>query len=223
MLFGFFKRKKEKKDDQVNNKGKISEWSYQRFCGFYGDRILPDPNFNDKIEAIKNCVKNKHYESIHEIARESHCTFEECVMKIKYLKNKRVLDNYYIDVFNRTLKPCTPDDQRLLEKYYTMLYVDHLSIDEMSRHVPNFHNKPMSIVREDVYKDIKYLYDRCVINGVKLDEESQNIIYYTVEKHAKANSYVTLNCSKCGALVDISRGGNGRCEYCGSVEVDPGN
>jgi hypothetical protein len=219
MLFGLFKKKKDKKEED-NKKGKISEWSFQRFCGFYGDRILPDPNFNSKIEGIKNCILNKHYESIDEIARESGCTFDECVMKIKYLKNKRVLENYYIDHFNRALKPCTPSDQKLLEKYYTMLYHDHYSIDEMSRLVPNFHNKPMSIVREDVYKDIKYLYDRCVINGIKIDEESQNIIYYTVEKHAKAKGYITLNCSKCGALVDISRGGNGRCEYCGSVETD---
>ena len=101
-----------------------------------------------------------------------------------------------------------------------MLYVDHLSIDDMAKHVPNFHNKPLTIVREDVYKDIKYLYDRCIVNGIKLDEESQNIIYYTVEKHNKAIGYITLNCSKCGAIVDISRGGNGRCEYCGSIEVD---
>lgn len=219
-MFGFFKKKKEKKEKNENNKGKISEWSYQRFCGFYGDRILPDPLFNDKIASIINCVKNKHYESIDEIAKESSCTFEECVMKIKYLKNKRVLENYYIDHFNRALKPCTEEDTKLLEKYYVMLYYDHFSIDEMASRVPNYHNKPMSIVREDVYKDIKYLYDKCVINGIKLDESSQNIIYYTIEKHAKAQGYVTLNCSKCGALVDISRGGNGRCDYCGSIEVD---
>ena len=85
-MFGFFKRKKETKQDKENNKGKISEWSYQRFCGFYGDRILPDAKFDDKIASIISCVKDKHYENIYEIARESGCTFEECVMKLKYLK-----------------------------------------------------------------------------------------------------------------------------------------
>ena len=220
-MFGFFKRFKKKKKETVgNNKGKISEWSYQRFCGFYGDRILPDPKFDDKIAAIISCVNNKHYESIDEIAKESSCTFDECVMKIRYLKNKMVFDNCYIDRYNRALKRCTESDSKLLEKYYIMLYKDHLSISEMAMHVPNFHNKPLSIVREDVYKDIKYLYEKCVINGIKLDDDRREIIYYTVEKHKKSVGYITLQCTKCGALVDISRGGNGRCEYCGSIEVD---
>ena len=30
--------------------------------------------------------------------------------------------------------------------------------------------KNLGFTREDVYKDIKYLYDRCVINGIKIDE-----------------------------------------------------
>ncbi len=221
-MFNFLKKIFKKKDNQDNKKGRISEWSYQRFCGFYGDRILPDPQFNDKIAKIIDCVNNKKIESIYEIANESSCTFEECVMKIKYLKNKRIIGDYYIDYINRVLKPCIPEDMQILEKYYTMLYFNHYSIDEMARQVPNFHNKPITIIREDVYKDIKYLYEKCILNGIKLDEESQNIIYYTIEKHTRAEKYLTVNCSKCGALVDVSRGGNGRCDYCGSIEEDNG-
>ena len=213
----FNKNGKKTKED---NKGKISDWSYQRFCGFYGNKILPDPKFDDKISSIVNCVNNKRIESIDEIAKESSCTFDECVMKIKYLKNKRVFGDYYIDYLNRALKPCNQDDAKILEKYYLMLYHDHMSIDEIAKSLPNLHNKPLSIIREDVYEDIKYLYDKSIINGIRLDETTQNIIYYTVEKHSKSLEYVTLNCSKCGALVDILRGGTGRCEYCGSLEED---
>ena len=223
-MFGFLKRFRiKKKDKEEKKKGIISEWSYQRFCGFYGDRILPDPMFKEKMKSITDCILNKRYENIFEIANESSCTVEECVMKIKYLKNKRVLGDYYIDYLNKAIKPCTPDDSKVLEKYYTMLYFNHYSIDQMASSVPNFHNKPMSIVREDVYKDIKYLYDKAILNGIKLDEESQNIIYYTIEKHKKAERYITVNCSKCGALVDIEKGATGRCEYCGSIEADESN
>jgi DNA-directed RNA polymerase subunit RPC12/RpoP len=220
---GFFSKLFKKKDStkEINNKkGNINEWSFQRFAGFYDERVFPDPKFNEKIESIKHCINNKHIERIDEIANESGCTFEETVMKIRYLKNKRVFDNIYIDRFNKAVKRCSEEDEKILEKYYTMLYVDHFSISEMAQRVPNFHNKPIPIIEEDVYKDIKYLYDKCIINGIKLDEERKEIIYYTVEKHKKAQLYATVNCPKCGALVDVSKGGNGRCDYCGSIAED---
>ena len=202
------------------NKGKISEWSFQRFSGFYDVPILPDPAFMDKMHKIVDCVKNRKIESIDEIARESNCTFEECVMKIKYLKNKRILEDYYIDRINKVLKKCDEYDQKILEKYYVMLYINHYQINEMAIRVPNLYNKSLSVVQDGIFNDIKYLYDKCIINGIKLDEENKRIIYYTVEKHKKALLYATINCSKCGALVDVSRGGNGRCSYCGSIEED---
>ena len=222
-MFNIFKKlfkNKSKLGFKKKKKGIISDWSYQRFCGFYDTRIFPDLEFDNKIKKIIHCVKDKHLERLDEIAQESNCTVEETVMKIRYLKNKRILDDIFIDNINRVVKKCTLEDTKILEKYYTMLYVDHFSIDEMAQRVPNFHNKPFPIIKEDVYKDIKYLYDRCVVNGIKLDDYRKEIIYYTVEKHKKALTYATVNCTKCGALVDVSRGGNGRCDYCGSLVED---
>ena len=216
-----FKKKKDKEDEK--KKGNISEWSFQRFAGFYDERVFPDPKFNEKIESIKHCIINKHLERLDEIAYESGCIIEEVVMKIRYLKNKRILDNIYIDRFNKAVKRCTEEDEKLLEKYYNMLYYDHFSIVEMAQRVPNYYNKPMPIIEEDVFKDIKYLYDKCIINGIKLDEERKEILYYTIEKHKKAQNYATINCNKCGALVDVSKGGNGRCDYCGSIVEDTTN
>lgn len=223
-MIGFFKKLFKKKS---NKKGKksgsqplISDWSYQRFCGFYDTRIFPDKDFDEKIKKIILCVKEKNMERLDEIAQEANCTVEETVMKIRYLKNKRVLDNIFIDRINRAVKKCTSEDIEILDKYYNMLYVDHFSVDEIAKRVPNYHNKPFPIIKEDVYKDIKYLYDRCVINGIKLDESRKEIIYYTIEKHKKALNYATVNCPKCGALADVSRGGNGRCDYCGSLVED---
>ena len=69
-MFNFFKRKKKKEETVAEevHAGPISDWSYQRFCGFYGDRILPDAKFDDKIAAIISCVKDKHFESIYEFS-----------------------------------------------------------------------------------------------------------------------------------------------------------
>ena len=216
----FNKKEDEKQSDKSNKKGNLSDWSFQRFCGFYGEVVLKDPNFFDKINKIIDAINNKKIERIDEIAKYSNCTLEKILMKIKYLKNKRVFDNIYIDHINRAIKRCTTEDQEILEKYYNMLYHDHFSIKEIAARIPNYHNKPMTIIEEDVYKDIKYLYDKCIINGIKLDEYNKEIIYYTVEKHKKAINYATINCPKCGALVDVLRGGNGRCEYCGSIVED---
>ena len=142
-------------------------------------------------------------ERLDEIANYSSCTVEEAVMKIKYLKNKRVFDDLYIDRVNRLVKKCSKEDQEILDKYYNMLYQNHYSIKEIAARVPNYHNKPILIIEEDVYKEIKYLYDKSIINGIKLDEYNKEIIYYTVEKHKKAITYVTINCPKCGALMNL--------------------
>ena len=208
------------KDKAESNKGKISDWSYQRFSNFYDNISLPDPEFDNKINSIINCVKNKKMESIDEIAEKSNCTFEECALKIKYLKNKRVLDDYYIDRINRAIKKCTLEDQKILEKYYTMLYFNHFQADEMAIRMPNLYKRDIKEIADEIFNDIKYLHDKCIINGIKLDEEKKKIIYYTVEKHKKSLFYTTINCPKCGALVDVCRGGNGRCDYCNSIVED---
>ena len=221
----FKKKKKNNSVVDVNNAeaGVINEWSYQRFCSFYDERVFPDPQFIEKINSIIDCINNKNYDRLDDIASISGCTVEEVIMKVRYLKNKRVFDNIFIDRYNKMIKKCTEEDQKILEKYYNMLYFDHYSIVEIAQRIPNYHNKPMPIIEEDVYKDIKYLYDKCIINGIKLDETRKEIVYYTIEKHKKAETYATVNCPKCGALVDVITKQTGRCDYCGSAVEDTTN
>ena len=78
-MFNFLKRlfKKDNKSKKNKTDG-INEWSYQRFAGFYDERVLLDPLFNDKIKSIIDCVNNKKMDSIDEIAKVSNCTFDEC-------------------------------------------------------------------------------------------------------------------------------------------------
>ena len=40
------------KEKMKSNKGKISEWSYQRFSNFFDNVSLPEPEFDNKINSI---------------------------------------------------------------------------------------------------------------------------------------------------------------------------
>ena len=215
-----FKKGGKKAKAIGKNPGLITEWSYQRFCKFYGNIVLPDSEFETKINGILECVNEKKLRNIDEIARQNGCTYDECILKIKYLKNKKKIGPCFIDYLNRCLSELTLKDQEILSKYVDYIYKNHYSVAEISQKLPNYHNKPLLIIQEDVYKDIKYLYERSIINGIKLNEENNEIIYYSIEKHNKSINYKTVNCSNCGVVVDVARGGNGRCEYCGSINTD---
>ena len=216
----FSKNGKAKVKAVGKNPGLITEWSYQRFCRFYGSIVLPDAEFDAKINGVLEAVNEKGLRNIDEIARQTGCTYDECILKIKYLKNKKKIGPCFIDYLNRCLAELTPKDREILSKYEDYIYKNHLSVSEIAQKLPNYHNKPLLIIQEDVYKDIKYLYERAVINGIKLDEENNEIIYYSIEKHNKSINYKIVNCSNCGVLVEVARGGNGRCEYCGSINTD---
>ena len=76
----------------------ISDDSYKKYAKYYDLTEPTDNTFNDKIDIIYDLIINKKYDDIEIIAKESNCTLEECVMKIRYLKNKRLIGDYYIDI-----------------------------------------------------------------------------------------------------------------------------
>lgn len=225
-MFKFLKKlfKKKNKDNQSDGSDLlVTEWSFQRFAKFYDIRVFPDPKFYDKINTIIDSINVKKLDRLDEIAEKCESSIDDTILKIKFLKNKRIIDNVYIDRLNRIIRPCTEDDIEILNKYKDMLYVDHLSIGEMAQKVPNFHGKPLPIIQEDVYKDIRYLYDRCVVNGIKLDDSRKEIIYYTVEKKKIEETHASINCPKCGAIVFVPKKGSRICDYCGADVVDNSN
>ncbi len=77
----------------------VNEDSYQKYAKFYGDIVPTDDDFDTKVNNILKCIKNGETD-IKVMAKESHCTYPECVLKIKYLKNKRLIGDYYIDTNN---------------------------------------------------------------------------------------------------------------------------
>ena len=175
------------------------------------------------MKMIQQLVLDEEKESIEEIARLSNCKYSECVLKLKYLMNKRVLDGYYIDKINKTIKTCSVEDSNLVKKYSDFIYQKNLQIDEMAKEIPNYNNKPLQILEEDIYRDIKYMYDKSLINGIKIDETNKKIIYYTVEKKKTAQWCVTLNCPNCGALVNVPKKNSEKCSYCNTVVNDNTN
>lgn len=199
-----------------NNKGNINEWSYKRYADFYGQMELADPNFNEKITKILKMIKDDNEEDIEFIAKESGCTVPECSLKIDYLKNKRLLDNIYIDRDYNKIIRCSEEDLRLIEKYKPFVYSSHRTIDEIVTLAPATTND-INENRETVRKELKYLINKRIINGVIYNEVDDKLIYYTVEKHKHDYDYATIECDKCGALNEVNYDSKTRCKYCGNI------
>lgn len=200
-----------------NHRGEISEWSFQRYAKFYGVKALKDEQFTQKIEVISDLVLNKKVDDIKFIAKESNCTYEECILKIRYLKNKRKIGDLYIDYIEGKLKRCGVKEQQLLKKYSPYLYKKHLQIDEIARRLPSATADNLPLLKEEIFNDLVYLDEKGLINGVILNKIDKTILYYHVEKHRKSKDYLSITCPNCGALNDVNRGSKSRCEYCDTI------
>lgn len=202
------------------NETRISDDSYKKYAKYY-DYIEPtDSKFNDKVNKIYDLIVNENVDDIEFIAQESDCTLEECVMKIRYLKNKRIIGDYYIDLVTKTIKICSIEDQKLLAKYSKYLYNQHLQVDEIALKLPTTTYENYQEAREKVYKDLLSLYEKGLLNGVKLNPVDYAISYYTIDKRKKNLELITVNCPNCGALNDLYRYGKVRCEYCETIIED---
>lgn len=195
----------------------INQDSYQKYAKFYGDVIPSDEDFDTKVNRILNSIK-KGETDIKEIAKASHCTYPECVLKIKYLKNKRLIGDCYIDTTNLKIFACSSEDEELLKKYKTSVYDKHLSIDEIATSL--YQLDPYNSTKEEyvdkVFNDLKYLDSKNLLNGIKLIDVDKKIKYYSVEKKKETN-LVTVHCPNCGALNDIDTGNKARCSYCNTI------
>ena len=196
---------------------KISELSYQRFARFFGELQPSDPNFTRKMNVIYKSIAEEGNYDIILIAKEAGCSFDECVMKIKYLENKRFFENLHIDTLSGKIKKCTLEDETLLKKYSTFIYNNHYQIKEMAVRLPGATMDKMPELEEKVFKDIEYLDSKGLINGIYLDKENRTITYYTIEKHKDSLEKITINCPYCGAINDVYKNGKSTCVYCKSV------
>lgn len=190
----------------------VNEWSYQRYARFYGKEEFKDQEFINKINKIKELILDNGITNLHDIASEANCTYDECILKIGYLKNKRVIGDYYVDAANGLVALCSTEDIELLKKYQHPIYYKNETIDEIANE--------LKMTKEDVWKELLYLDNKRLLNGVILDKVDDKIIYYRLEKRALEKDYVTINCSNCGALLDVKRGSKVRCKHCDAIVED---
>ena len=195
----------------------VNEESYQNYAKFYGNTVPSDEEFNSKLNTIYDLIKKNEETDIKVIAKNSNCTLEECVLKIKYLKNKRLLGDYYIDTSNMKLLPCSVEDQKLLDKYKPFIYRSHLQINEIANLISNKGYKSINELRDEVYNELNYLDDKGLLNGIKIDDVDRVIIYYTIEKKKVVSNYESVHCPNCGAINDVEVRSKVRCGYCKTI------
>lgn len=219
IIVSAFVNKKEITDKNMT----INEKSFQNYAKFYGMMIPVDDEFNKKLNKIYRLIVIENVDDINFIAKDTGCTYEECILKIKYLKNKRAIGEYYIDHINGIVKKCSKDDLALLKKYKPYIYgKNHLQINEIAARMPMTTINNLKEREQEVIKDLKYLYNKDLINGIILDEVDGKITYYSIEKRLKKDT-VSIDCENCGAINDVTRGGKTRCGYCGLIIEDKDN
>ena len=201
------------------DKRHVNEESFQNYAKFYGKTIPSDVYFDHKLQVIYQSIVRDHMTSIRKISEKSDCALTECVLKIKYLKNKRLLGDYYIDTTHYQILPCSVADQALLDKYKPYIYGSHLQIDEMAKYVANPKYLSFHDLKDEVYQELKYLDKKNLLNGLKIDDIDRIIIYYSIEKRKTSTDFVSTHCPNCGAINDVDKHGKTRCKYCKTILV----
>lgn len=208
-------RKKTRKID-INH---INENSFQKYAKFYGEIYPHEEDFDAKLNTIYTLITNNGERDIKRIAELSSCQIPECVIKIKYLKNKRMIDDLYIDTNNLVLIKCSEEDQKLIDKYKPYIYGSHTQIADFAALLPNPDNLEIDDLRKKALEELKYLNNNNLINGIKIDDIDGIITYYTLEKRKNVNNMETVHCKNCGALNDVEVTGKTRCGYCKSIVI----
>ena len=211
-MFNFLKKILNGKSDN-DVRGNISYWSFQRFCKYYDYVIFNDHNFDNEVKIVMECVTTFKETDINKIAANANCMVKYCLFLLRYSKKKRWLDEtYYINAHTNEIKKCSENDLNLIKKYYEMIYQKHYNIDEI---VKEIHEE-----KNEIFKELKYLSNLSLLSGIKLDEETKELFYYTLDKKKKNERYVTINCPNCGALVDVLKYSSEKCSYCDTIVED---
>lgn len=206
------------KRDKINTVH-VNQDSFQKYAKFFGEIIPSDGKFDEKLNKIYDLITNKKVYDINTISEKSCCNITECILKIRYLKNKRLIGDYYIDTVNNLLVPCSIEDQRLLEKYQVYIYNSHLQIKEIAGVISNPNRLSPKELYDVIFKELNYLDEKGLLNGLRIDDVDGTITYYAIEKRKNDSDLITVHCPNCGALNDVQRDGKGRCIYCNNIIV----
>ena len=195
---------------------KIDPKDFERYIEFLGAKSN-DPHYIKKIKLIINLINKKGITDIKEIARLSECGFDECIIKIKFLKKQRVIENYYIDRANGLLNPCSEEDKKLIEKYDQFIYNKKLQPGEIARLLPSTKLDKLEDAKKQVLEELSHLDEKDLLNGINIDLVDKKIIYYDDVKLKNHKSYVSITCKSCGAINNVPINGKSKCEYCDRI------
>lgn len=204
--------------EKKNKWGLIESTEYMKYSNFYGGptKQEDEKTFKEKIDKIYNLITKEKCDDIKLIAKESKCSYNECIIKINYLKrNNLISQDYYVDHINGYIKKCDDKDLALIKKYSAFLYRQKLQIRDIAVKLPHITSKTINKGIEEVRRDIKYLIEKDLVEGVIYNEVDDVLIYYDDKKRGK--DLINKKCPNCGAIVELQRGGKERCEYCNSI------
>ena len=206
----------KKKSKQVLSH-QINEDSFQNYAKFFGEIVPSDSGFDSKMNTILTLINDKKITDIKKISEVCECTVPQCVLRIKYLKNKRLIDDYYIDTVNMQLLPCSKEDQVLLDKYKPYIYGSHTQIVEFAHLIPNPDKLSFDEHKKKIFEELNYLDEKGLLNGVKINDVNGEILYYSIEKRKTVFNIETVHCPNCGSLNDVEVNNQTRCSYCKTI------
>jgi len=179
-----------------------------------------EPEYYKKMTTIINLINEKKVRDLKEIVKLSGCDYYEAVIKIKVLKKQKAIENYYIDKENGILNPCNELEKKLIEKYDQFIYGRQLQPEEIAKALPTTTLDTLDSVIDQVLKELVYLDEKDLLNGINIDLVDKKIIYYNIENGTKGKDYISIICSSCGAPNDVPRRGKAKCEYCDRILED---
>lgn len=194
----------------------VNELSFQRFAKFYGYTIPKGNKFNKKVDKVLHLVNKEKERNIEKIATAINSDEEYTIVLLRYLKNKRLIDDKTIDTTKKEIVNCSQEDLKLIEKYSPFIYNSHLQINEMIPLLINKEKKSQSELKEEIIKELSYLDKKMLINGIRFNKAEEQIIYYSVEKKKieKVGIEIVV-CQNCGAITYKKQEDEGiNCDYC---------
>lgn len=194
----------------------VNEVSFQKYAKFYGYTIPKGEKFNKKVDTILLLVNKQKEKSITKIAEQIKCDEEYTITLLRYLKNKRLIDDKIIDIKAKEIYNCTKEDSQLLEKYSPFIYNSHLQINEMIPLLKNKEKKDESDLKREIVYELSYLDKKMLLNGIRFNRSEEKIIYYSVEKKKieKVGIEIVV-CPNCGAVTYKKMEDDSiNCDYC---------
>ena len=194
----------------------INEISFQKYAKFYGYTIPKGEKFNKKVDKVLLLVNKQKEKSITKIAEAIKCDEEYTITLLRYLKNKRLIDDKIIDIKTKEIYNCTKEDSNLLEKYSPFIYNSHLQINEMIPLLINKEKIDEVELKNEIITELTYLDKKMLLNGIRYNRTEEKIIYYSVEKKKieKVGIEIVV-CPNCGSLTYKKLEDDSiNCDYC---------